>query len=166
MVDHVPKPFEPSDLIRTIARHRPDKIKDESKDIRLGDTKFNAEPVEEGGAEIDLKVLNDLEEMFDHDYVVTFLQTHMGDVTRFVDDIEQEGPSGDINIVHHRAHELKSISAMFGLAKLSELAEVIERACVEGREEEARRLAQETRERYVANLSALQKFYPVQIEAA
>ena len=163
MVDHVPKPFEPHDLLRTIARHVPHKVKEGQETVSLGETKFSAGDETEG---VDLSTLHDLEDMFDRDYVVNFLQTHMVDIQRFVTDIETEGPSGDIEIVKHRAHELKSLSAMFGLSHLSQLAAGIERCCMEGREEDAREMSTKVSERYVSNLNALQKFYPVQVQAA
>lgn len=163
MVDHVSKPFDPADLIRTIARHCPDKVQGDSKKIELGKTKFS-DSYEEDGKSVDLSALNDLEEMFDRDYVLNFLQTHMADVDRFVSALETESDGGDIEVVHHSAHELKSISAMFGLAKLSNLAEGIERCCVEGREEEARKLSKQARDHFVSNLDALQAFYPVALD--
>ena len=85
---------------------------------------------------------------------------------RFVDNIVNEGADGDMSVVHHSAHELKSISAMFGLAHLSQLAEGIEKCCIEGRQDEARVLAGKIQERYTTNLAALQEVYPLQIEAA
>lgn len=162
MVDHVPKPFDPPDLMRTIARHCPDKVTEESKDIDLGETKYEAESESD---DVDLSTLSGLEEMFDREYVVNFLESHMPDVMKYVDEIETEGPAGDLKIIHHRAHELKSMSAMFGLIKLSQLAEGIEQCCSEGREEEARKLSVKAKERFTSNLASLQKFYPVHMES-
>ena len=157
MADHVPKPFDPDDLIRTIARHCPDKVKQKSRDISLGQTKFS----EADSNTIDLTTLKDLEEMFDRNYVLNFLQEHIADIAGLVESIENEFDENNMKQVHHYAHELKSLSSMFGMMHLSHLVSGIEACCLEGREVEIENMVGELSERYANNLEELQKFYPI-----
>ncbi len=156
MVDHISKPFNTETLLNTLARHLPHKVKTDTTKTAPKQTLENMEQE----THVDLSVLENIEETLGHDYMINFLESHIPSVIGYVNDIKTFSQQNKIEEMQHRAHELKSMSAMFGLTDVQGVAQGIETCCQEGRIEDAIALAEKIDERFSNNFAALKKLFP------
>ncbi|MBL4803558.1 MAG: response regulator [Alphaproteobacteria bacterium] len=175
MQGYVPKPFEPARLINEIANALPHKVLEDFDD---DDFDSFAEVMEEGEEQlpeegevsvttIDLENLQELESSFDRAYVISFLEKFLPDMKSFVTELEQLGDDIEQNMddIRHKAHELKSMSKVCGLAYVAGLAAKIEYAARDENSEELETLVVGVSDKFDRNLEELLKIYPASYAA-
>ena len=174
MQGYVPKPFDPARLINEIANTLPHKVLEDFDD----DFDSFAEVMENGEEQppeesevlvttIDLENLQELESSFDRAYVISFLEKFLPDIKGFVTELEQLGENIEQNMddIRHKAHELKSMSKVCGLAYIAGLAMKIEYAAIDEKAEELETLVVGVSDKFDRNLEELLKIYPASYAA-
>ncbi|MCB9990649.1 MAG: response regulator [Rhodospirillales bacterium] len=158
MDDHVAKPIVPQRLYNVLARYAPETRTEQSEE-RGASGGIIMERASSG--ELDLSNLSEIEQSLGREYIINFLQESLPEIKRFIDLINERKDGDKKEELEHAAHELKSLSAMFGLVDVSALAEGIETCCLHDRPEEARALAGLLGDRFYASVAVLQKAYPI-----
>jgi two-component system sensor histidine kinase/response regulator len=150
MNDYVSKPINPESLFRAIARQVPAAVTQQAAPVK-------AAPAPKKFA---LDNLTAIEKTLGHDYVVNFIDEGMTELDRLVGNIEAGIADDDSAAMQYSAHELKSMSAMFGMGDVQALAEGIERCCIEKRVAEARTLGGKLKTSYTEGMTALKQVLP------
>ena len=150
MNDYVSKPINPESLFRAMARQVPAAVLQQAAPAK-------AAPAHK---KLSLDNLTDIEKTLGRDYVAGFIDEGMTELERLVGSIESGIARDDPDAMRHSAHELKSISAMFGMGDVQALAEGIELCCIERRIEEARSLGPRLKESYSEGITALKQVLP------
>ncbi len=107
-----------------------------------------------------LENLANIEKLMGKDYVANFIDEGLAEISRLVTCIQKDAGSRDADLLRNDAHQLKGISAMFGLGDVQTLAEGIEACCFEQRLEEALKLCTRLKESNEAALSAFRRMLP------
>ncbi len=170
MQGYVPKPFDPATLLNEIANNLPHKLYEEPADDFDSFAEVMESDDDQGELEVtslDLVNLQELESSFDRAYVISFLEKFLPNMRDFV--VEIEGMANDIdkNIedISHKAHELKSMSRVCGLAYISQLAQKLEYAARENDAGEIQELVVGIGDKFDENLDELLKVYPASYAA-
>jgi signal transduction histidine kinase/DNA-binding NarL/FixJ family response regulator len=150
MNDYVSKPINPDSLFRAIARQAPSAVLKQ------------AAPAKPAPApkKVSLENLQSIEETLGREYVVGFIDDGIHELERLVDVIETGAQKNDADAMRTSAHELKAMSAMFGLGDVQALAEGIEHCCIEKRVDEARNLGGRLKESCSSGIEALRQVLP------
>jgi two-component system sensor histidine kinase/response regulator len=150
MNDYVSKPVNPELLFRAIARQVPAAVTQQAAPVKAAPSprKFS------------LDNLTSIEKTLGHDYVVTFIDESIHELDRLVENIRAGIANDDAEAMRFSAHELKSMSAMFGMSDVQALAEGIELCCIEKRTEEARTLGGRLKDSYAEGMTALKQVLP------
>lgn len=174
MQGYVPKPFDPSRLINEIANNLPHKVLDELDDdfdsfaeVMDSEEEEQAAIDELSVTTLDLENLQGLESSFDRAYVISFLEKFLPDMKNFAFELERLGENIDKNLddIRHKAHELKSMSKVCGLAYMAALSMKIEYAARDEKTEELETLVVGVRDKFDKNLEELLKIYPASYAA-
>lgn len=162
MVDHIGKPVKPADLYNTIARHAPSHLLGEGQAVEARKTLQRAEE-DASGTQIDLSQMRQLEKLLGEEYTRNFLAENLPELHKYVAKFDKVG--GDMKEAFHVAHEIKSMSAMFGLVDISALAEAIEMASTQGEAAEVAKLIAKLKANYTRSLAELQNAYKMEVAA-
>lgn len=151
MNDYVSKPINPEALFRAMARQVPSAV------LQQG---APAKPAVPPPPKLALENLANIEKMMGKEYVAGFVNDGIAEVGRLVGAIEGGAASADADAMRRSAHELKAMSAMFGLSDVQALAEGIEMCCADRRLEEAQRLGGRLKDSYATGVTALRQVLP------
>ncbi len=161
MNDHVAKPINPARLYKVLAQYAPPEKRGVPKEQKKA-APAHPVPDKDVSGEIDLKNLADVEKTLGKEYLIDFLQKSLPEVKRSIDNLGRSCNGGMIRDMQHSAHEIKGMSALFGFRDLTALAEGVEFCCMQNKAQEARALAGLMEDRFFANVSVLQKIYPIE----
>ncbi|TAL35921.1 MAG: response regulator [Alphaproteobacteria bacterium] len=149
MNDYVSKPINPEALYRAMARQVPSAVKGQAVPARPAASK-----------KIALENLTSIEKTLGREYVTGFIDEGIKELGRLIGDIESGSAKSDPETMRHSAHELKSMSAMFGFSDVQALAEGIEMCCIEQRIDEARALGGRLKESYLSGMAVFKQILP------
>ena len=171
MDGHIGKPINPYELFHKIQKHTGAKNttddhatsrSKQSPQTSRHKTRTVIREIEEA-ARLDLTKLQEMESLMGEEYIKGFIEENIIYVEEFVAKVLESSKGRDADTLQYAAHELKTLSSIFGFTSLSLLAEAIESSCTQNRVEEAAILANSLSERYADNLAALGKVYPAAI---
>jgi hypothetical protein len=100
--------------------------------------------------------LAELEQMMGSAYVKKFVEEGLVEIGTLIDRLCE---GSDNQVMKLAAHDLKSLSDLFGLVDVQGLAEAIEMCCADRSTHEAIVLGKMLKDRYENNVSALRKNY-------
>jgi signal transduction histidine kinase/FixJ family two-component response regulator/HPt (histidine-containing phosphotransfer) domain-containing protein len=143
MNDYVSKPVNPEALYRAIAGQ-----------VQAASPAAAAPTPPQAPA---LENLVNLEKVMGRDYVTKFVGDGLAEVDRLVAELNRAADNDNADDMRRAAHELKGISAMFGLSPVRTLAEGIEMCCFENRGAEAKALAGRLGEGHRTSLAAFRQ---------
>ncbi len=150
MTDYVSKPINPESLFRAMARQVPAAVLKQ-----VAPAKAAPAP-----RKVSLENLQSIEETLGREYVVGFIDDGIHELERLVGVIEKGARESNPDAMRESAHELKAMSAMFGLGDVQALAEGIELCCIERRVDEARGLEVRLKESCASGIEALRQVLP------
>lgn len=153
MIDHITKPFSKATLFSTIAEH--------VGETRISSTQVHEKEEDFGEKTIDFEILQDLEETFNRDYVLRFLEKNLPTIHEYILEIQRSGRNKDTKALLDIVHQLKGVGALCGLTQLYAVADNIEKSCHDQNHEEAYALSESIFEIYEENLKKLNQHYPV-----
>lgn len=149
MNDYVSKPINPDALYRAMARQVPSAVTGQAVPARPAASK-----------KIALENLTSIEKTLGKEYVTGFIDEGIQELGRLIGDIESGSAKSDPETMRHSAHELKSMSAMFGFSDVQALAEGIEMCCIEQRLDEARALGGRLKDSYQSGMTIFRQILP------
>jgi signal transduction histidine kinase/CheY-like chemotaxis protein len=152
MNDYVSKPVNPEALYRAMARQVPAAV---TAQAQASATKPPA-----ASKKIALENLTSIEKTLGKEYVTGFIDEGIKELGRLIGDIEKGSAKRDPDTMRHSAHELKSLSAMFGFSDVQALAEGIEMCCIEKRIDEARALGGRLQDSYQSGITVFRQILP------
>ncbi len=144
MVDYVSKPVRPVELFRALARQLPDKVIDAGLP---GPAMAGA-----GGGNI-----RELEKALGPSFIANFMKDYLPELENLYRRIETAYDQGDEKELLHAAHDLKSLSALFGLGQMSALASAVEMCCLQGRWQDSGPQVGKLQARFADDLEALRQ---------
>ncbi|MEZ0226657.1 MAG: ATP-binding protein [Alphaproteobacteria bacterium] len=150
MNDYVSKPVNPEALYRAMARQAPGAVA----------TQAPAAKPPAASKKLALENLTSIEKTLGREYVTGFIDEGIKELGRLIGDIEQSSATNDEGTMRHSAHELKSLSAMFGFSEVQSLAEGIEMCCIEHRVDEARALGGRLHSSYESGMTVFKQILP------
>jgi CheY-like chemotaxis protein/HPt (histidine-containing phosphotransfer) domain-containing protein len=150
MNDYVSKPINPESLFRAIARQVPAAVTQQAAPAKSAPA----------AKKLSLENLAVLEKTMGRDYVAGFIDEGIAELGRLVSNIEASIANDDSDGMRYSAHELKAMSAMFGMDNVQALAEGIELCCAERRVDEARNLGGRLKASYSDGVTALKQVLP------
>ncbi len=170
MQGYVPKPFDPVKLLNEIADNLPHMVNDlldEEFDSFADIGEAEEDDVVVSESALDLVNLQELESSFDRAYVISFLEKFLPDMKGYATDIEALGADAGENIetIKHKAHELKSMSRICGLAYIAKLSQDLEYAARDEDKDKIKMLVIGVGQKFDTNLEELLKIYPANYAA-
>ncbi len=122
--------------------------------------------VEDDGLPVlDAEVMAKWEEFFPEDKLAELVSSQLSDAGEAMRQLEELAHGGEFEELGRVAHSIKGNFGSLGLARVERRAKGLERACLEGREDDARRLVPTLRAAMEEGLAALEERYVALIAA-
>lgn len=153
MNDYVAKPIDPAELDRVLARYM---------DAPFGEDERPRMRTASVEGELDLEALHRIEDQLGADYIRDFIESGVPELVRLIQNVTAAHSAGNADDMMHAAHEVKSLSALFGMTDLCGLAEGIELSCMEQRCDNIDPLVNRLESSFRSSLVFLYGSYPIE----
>jgi signal transduction histidine kinase/AmiR/NasT family two-component response regulator/HPt (histidine-containing phosphotransfer) domain-containing protein len=154
MNDYLSKPMDRHKLAAAIEFWAGDGGNGETLFPQMQETETEADlPV------LDDKAIGDWVSFLSPDKFIELVRSQIGGAEPCMRQLQEAGRNGTYGEVEHLAHDLKSTCASMGMAKVAHLANRIEIACKDGREQEAIELLPHVEEALTSAVTALEQRY-------